>query len=55
MKIAGRVSQSRHGTYYYRHQFSVDGVRKENRISLRTKNPQLVKEKSLLIRAMAHN
>lgn len=52
MKIASRIQQSRHGVYYYRHQFSALGIRKERRISLQTKNPVIAKEKSLLISAM---
>jgi hypothetical protein len=52
MKIASLIQQSRHGVYYYRHQFSIEGVRKERRISLQTKNPIVAKEKSLLISAI---
>ncbi|MDO8653293.1 MAG: site-specific integrase [Undibacterium sp.] len=52
MKIACRIQQSRHGVFYYRHQFSIKGVRKERRISLQTKNPTTAKEKSLLISAI---
>ena len=52
MKIASRIQQSRHGVFYYRHQFSVQGQRKERRISLKTKSPVVAKEKSLLISAM---
>ncbi|MFZ6773238.1 tyrosine-type recombinase/integrase [Undibacterium sp. SXout7W] len=52
MKIACRIQQSRHGVYYYRHQFSAQGIRRERRISLKTKNPAIAKEKSLLISAM---
>ncbi|MFZ6673711.1 tyrosine-type recombinase/integrase [Undibacterium sp. Xuan67W] len=52
MKIACKIRQSRHGVFYYRHQYSIQGVRKERRISLQTKNPKLAKEKSLLILAI---
>ncbi|MCU6433672.1 hypothetical protein LPB67_07755 [Undibacterium sp. Jales W-56] len=49
MKLACKIQQSRHGVYYYRHQFTLEGVRKEHRFSLQTKNSIVVKEKFLLI------
>jgi integrase len=52
MKIPCRISHSRHGIYYFRLQFTQDGLRKESRISLQTKNPLIAREKSLLISAM---
>lgn len=51
MKIASRISKSRHGIYYYRLQFSIAGQRREHRLSLSTKNPIIAKEKSLLLSA----
>lgn len=52
MKIPSKISQSRHGIYYFHHQFIKNGKRKESRISLNTKNPLIAREKSLLISAM---
>lgn len=52
MKIPSKISQSRHGIYYFLHQFIKDGKRKESHISLNTKNPLVSREKSLLISAM---
>ncbi|WP_146044485.1 tyrosine-type recombinase/integrase [Burkholderia pseudomallei] len=51
MKIPSRISQSRHGIYYYRLQFTVSGKRQERRLSLCTKDPIIAKEKSLLLSA----
>lgn len=52
MKIPARVSQSRHGIYYYRFQFTAAGKRQERRVSLQTKNPVVAREKSLLVSAI---
>src|SRR5690606_14186696 len=52
MKIPARVSQSRHGIYYYRFQFTAAGKRRERRVSLQTKNPVVAREKSLLVSAI---
>lgn len=52
MRIPCRIIQSRHGIYYFRYQFSHSGQRKECRISLKTKSPQIAKEKSLLFSAI---
>lgn len=52
MKLSTRIVQSRHGVYYYRHQFTEAGKRREKRFSLNTKNPATAKQKSLLVSAM---
>lgn len=52
MKLSTRIAQSRHGIYYYRHQFTVGGKRREKRFSLRTKHPAIAKNKALLVSAI---
>ncbi|QQK01542.1 site-specific integrase [Burkholderia anthina] len=52
MKLSTRIAQSRHGVYYYRHQFTVAGKRCEKRFSLRTKHPAIAKNKAMLVSAI---
>lgn len=52
MKIPCRITCSRHGIFYYRFQYSLSGQRKESRFSLKTKNPTVARDKSLIISAM---
>ncbi|WP_156513524.1 hypothetical protein [Bordetella ansorpii] len=47
MKLSTRIAQSRHGVYYYRHQFTEAGKRREKRFSLNTKNPVTAKKSHL--------
>jgi hypothetical protein len=35
LRIPCRLNQSRHGTFYYRYQFSVNGTQQERRISFK--------------------
>ncbi|MCU6432555.1 hypothetical protein LPB67_02025 [Undibacterium sp. Jales W-56] len=53
MKLPSNLAKSRHGVFYFRlFGPAIQGVRKESRISLQTKNPTIAKEKSRLISAI---
>ncbi|CAN0621913.1 protein of unknown function [Burkholderia multivorans] len=43
LKLSTRIARSRHGIYYYRHPFTVDGKRREKRFSLRTRPSEFLK------------
>lgn len=52
MKLPSRLVRSRHGVYYYRLQYQANNVRKEMRVSLRTKDVLTAKNKSFQISAI---
>lgn len=52
MNLPAKLAKSRHGIFYYRHQYQENGRRREQRISLGTRHPATAKKMAVRISAI---